>query len=120
MFFKGDTGWVKIHKMIANHFGCLDTIEKDYYVRGPIANFDVTMNCDSHLYVQYNDTSIHADNWHWHFGTGSPEGFSADTSINYNTVQRGEDKRVLLTVSNITDGYGCQDTISQLVRLRIF
>ena len=118
MFFKGDTGWVKI-QMIANHFGCLDTIEKDYYVRGPIANFDVTMNCDSHLYVQYNDTSIHADNWHWHFGTGSPEGFSADTSINYNTVQRGEDKRVLLTVSNITDGYGCQDTISQLVRLRI-
>lgn len=111
--YKVDTGLFTM-RMIANHYGCSDTADRDYYIRGPIARFDAVLSCTNHNYIELNDTSIDGDRWDWNFGDDST---SSLENPNHNYFETGEDYMVNITVHN-DDGYGCSDQDSTLLRIR--
>ncbi|MEM6263235.1 MAG: PKD domain-containing protein, partial [Bacteroidota bacterium] len=105
-----DTGTFDV-TLIANHFGCFDTLIREEYIRvfGPIADFELApqRGCDVPLTVTFTDASIDPTGWVWDFGDGN-----TDTVQNpVHTYTSPGTYTVRLTVVN--DSSGCTDVFEQ-------
>lgn len=105
-----DTGWFQV-TLIAGNNGCYDTLRIPNYihVKPPIANFDVSFNCDQPYIRNFTDRSIGADEWLWNFGDGNTS-TSPGPSHTYTTPGT---YTVQLTVRSLQSG--CSHTRSAQV-----
>lgn len=67
-----DTGYFTV-KLIVRNGACYDSlIRKNYiYVKPPIANFNVVLDCDAPLTRKFENKSILAQTFEWNFGDGT-------------------------------------------------
>ncbi|MGG9972708.1 PKD domain-containing protein [Ferruginibacter sp. SUN002] len=96
-----DTGYFDIKLKVWNG-GCVDSLQIDsfIYIKAPIANFDVPVNCSNSFERVFTDKSIGADTWNWDFGDGT-------TSTEQNPVHTYTNEGsylVTLVVYNIQTG----------------
>lgn len=98
----GDTGYFTV-TLIALNNGCSDTIvfQNYIYVRPAVAEFTVTLNCDTPYTVVFHNNSIAASTYTWDFGDGSPTTNEFEPVHTYSSTGF---YAVTLTVTNDTTG----------------
>ncbi len=113
-----DTGYFDVTLYIHDR-GCFDSLRVDSLIRvfPSIAKFDGNfVGCDTPHTVQFTNTSIGADAYHWDFGTGNPADTSNAFTPTFTYTHVGS-----YTVTLITHNYttGCSDTASEVVNVQL-
>lgn len=110
----GNSGYYTVTLVTTDINGCKDTITRNNYIRinGPIANFSATnvTGCVG-LTTTFNDLStpdgLNAiTNWHWDFGDGSSQNFSAPPFRHVYSIPGTFSVHL-----RITDASGCVDSV---------
>ena len=114
-YFYQDTGVFDV-TLIADNFGCRDTITKMDVVTiiEPVARFSITpsISCNAPVTVTFNDESIVPTSWLWDFGDGGTSTLQNPTHTYTNPGQY----TVLLTVDN--NQTGCSDDFELVFEIR--
>ncbi|MDI9319591.1 MAG: PKD domain-containing protein [Phycisphaerales bacterium] len=97
--------------LVANRYGCVDTISKPVTINPPSSFFGIKYSCDTPLKVSFIDSSYRPTSWFWRFGDGA-------TSTLRNPVHIYSDTGTY-AVSLITtnDSFGCRDSLTRYIQL---
>ncbi len=112
--FESETGMFDV-QLVVDYNGCLDSITKTNYVevKGPIADIDWMMSCDTPNTVMFTSASGGAETLSWDFGDGSTG--TAETEM-HDYASTG-DYNVTLTAENATSGCPAS-TATALIQIR--
>ncbi|HSC55008.1 MAG TPA: PKD domain-containing protein [Phnomibacter sp.] len=106
-----DTGSMYVRLIVSND-NCRDTLFRPnyIYVRPPIADFTLAMDCSSPYTYSFNNISKGADTWQWNFGDGNTSTVFSPTHVYTATGQYN----VQLVVNNGTCSHQFTRTIAVL------
>ncbi len=112
--FETETGAFEV-QMVVGYNGCLDSITKSNFieVKGPIADIDWMMNCETPNTVMFTSASGDATTLNWDFGDNSTGTAEAET---HDYASTG-DYSVRLTAENPSTGCPASST-TELIQIR--
>lgn len=108
---KYDVAGDKRIQLLAERYGCTDTMSKLLTMNPPFAVFGAKYFCDSPLKVKFLDSSYRATKVLWIFGDG-------DTSTLRNPVHIFPDTGFYtVRMATANDSFGCVDTFKKIIQL---
>jgi len=112
--FESETGMFDV-QLVVGYNGCLDSITKPNFIeiKGPLADIDWMMRCDTPNTVMFTSASGDAETLSWDFGDGSTGTAEMETH-DYGSTG---DYNVTLTAENATSGCPAS-TATALIQIR--
>lgn len=92
-------------KLVADRYGCIDSIRKTVIVHPPEANHNIVYNCDTPLKIQLIDISKQSTSVRWDFGDGA----TATDSVSTHTYAAAGTYTIKQVVYN--SNFGCVDSV---------